>query len=179
MGERIVGGLRSAALSRAGRALSVSRGRPRPRRSAADRMASRPERATGWVADVKRYKIVRFYQSGTRRTIRTGLTLEEAGRALAEAAAGTLRSGAARAEAAPLPLLLGRDVLAAVEQTLDASQAERAGRAARLFARPSDDRGAVMMRQEKWAVARDAAVLCTLAMGALALVLLILERAYA
>jgi hypothetical protein len=60
-----------------------------------------------------------------------------------------------------------------------AAQSTRAECLAWLPARPPDDSGAALTREEKRILARDAAVLSALAIAALTLVLLILERAYA
>ena len=91
----------------------------------------------------------------------------------------TLRSAGARVEVRPPPLRLRRDDLVAVDPKLGASQAKTAACLARLPARPPDDSGAALTREEKRILARDAAVLSALAIAALALVLLIFERAYA
>ena len=77
------------------------------------------------------------------------------------------------------PVRFGRDAFVAVDPKLGASRWQRAECRARLPARPPCDRGAALTRQEKWAVARAAAVLCTLTVAALALVLVIFERTYA
>jgi hypothetical protein len=79
----------------------------------------------------------------------------------------TLWSAGAQVGVRPPPLRLRRDDLVAVDPKLGAAQTKPA------------ECGAALTREEKRILARDAAVLSALAMAALALVLLILERAYA
>jgi hypothetical protein len=77
------------------------------------------------------------------------------------------------------PLRFRRDAFVAVDPERGASQVETAECLARLPARPPDNPGVGLTSEEKWILARDAAVLCASAMAALALVLFIFERAYA